>query len=380
MKIIYIIDRLIEAGTQRHLYQLAIELKKKKHDIQIVCLEEKGPLAQSLEDKNITVTEFNTGAVYKPDSIKKLLLLAQLLKSQKPDLVQTFLLKANLMGIVAARLARVPIILSSRRSLGYDFKKSHYVMLRLLDRLTTATLVNSLAIKEITKSKENITTDKLTIIYNGVDVNQFDVPKNSSLKQELAIPETAPVIGMVANIRPVKGYEYLFSAMEKVAEQNPAAHCLVVGNVHDNSGYFQRLKTQAEGKGIWSRFRVLQGYKDIPQALSIIDVAVLSSISEGFSNTLLEYMAAGKPIIATRVGGNPEAIKHGRTGFLVPPGDATALADGINQILSNDSFAQSLADNARIRVNREFSLDGMASAHEQYYLNLLTKFQGTKNE
>ncbi len=367
MNIVYIIDRLFDAGTQRHLCQLAGGIHKMGHRVHIVCLEDEGPQARQLREQGIRVTAMHTAAIYTPDSLKKLFVLVRLLRAERPDIVQTFLLKANLMGTVAAHLARVPVVLSTRRSLGYDFKPSHYFMLKLLDGFVAATLTNSDAIRETTIDKEGISPRKLFTIHNGIDGRAFARKENSLLKRQLNIPVDTVVIGTVANIRPVKGYQYLFLSLAQIVKKHPNTLCLVVGNVDNHRAYFEDLEALAERLGLRSNIRFLHGWKDIPGILSLVDIAVLPSISEGFSNTLLEYMAARKPIVATRVGGNPEAVVHGHSGLLVPPKNADKMARAILRLMGNAKLARTIAVNAEARVATHFSLKSMLERHRQFY-------------
>jgi L-malate glycosyltransferase len=373
MKIIYIIDKLVKAGTQNHLYQLAKSFHRSGYDIQIVSLEKNNDYVEKqFESANIKLIKFDSRAFYSPDSLKKIRILANFLRDEKPDIVETYLLKANLMGTLGAKMAGVPVILSTRRNMGYDNKLHHVILLNLLDWFTTATVVNSQAIADITRKQEKIPLKKIYRIYNGVDTDKFSESENDLSEQDFNLPADVPVIGIVANIREVKGYEYLFHAMARVLK-NQRAHLLVVGNIYNGNDYFLKIKELASNLNISQNITFKDNCKNIPKILNSIDIAVLSSVSEGFSNTLLEYMAAKKAIVATRVGGNSEAIIHEKSGLLVPAKNEKALAAAIIRLLENKRMAEKLADHARKRVIEKFSLAVMFDNYQKLYQMFLEK-------
>lgn len=371
MKIIYVLDSLINAGVQHHVYRLALGLAD-KNTIKIICLEKKGLLATQLEDQGIEVVEMDTQAVYKLDSILKIFKLAKLFKNWQPDVVQTFLFKANIMGVIAAWLAGVKVILSGRTNMGYATKTSHYIALKLLDFLTTGTVICSKAIMKNTAKKGKIPWKKLFLIYNGVDPAVFSISKNNQLKSELGIPVNKKIVGIVANIRPVKGYDFFTSAAEKVLKQHPNTHFLVIGNVHDNIDYYNKIKRQIVDNNMLHNFTFLHSCKIIPDVLQIMDITVLSSLSEGFSITLLEYMAAEKPIVVTDVGGNGEAIVSNQSGVLVRSANDHLLSEAIINIINDPQLGNKLAKNARKRVVEKFSLDVIFKEHIKLYQQLLS--------
>ena len=373
MKIIYIIDKLVKAGTQNHLYQLAKSFHRSGYDIQIVSLEKNNDYVEKqFESANIKLIKFDSRAFYSPDSLKKIRILANFLRDEKPDIVETYLLKANLMGTLGAKMAGVPVILSTRRNMGYDNKLHHVILLNLLDWFTTATVVNSQAIADITRKQEKIPLKKIYRIYNGVDTDKFSESESDLSEQDFNLPADVPVIGIVANIREVKGYEYLFHAMARVLK-NQRAHLLVVGNIYNGNDYFLKIKELASNLNISQNITFKDNCKNIPKILNSIDIAVLSSVSEGFSNTLLEYMAAKKAIVATRVGGNSEAIIHEKSGLLVPAKNEKALAAAIIRLLENKRMAEKLADHARKRVIEKFSLAVMFDNYQKLYQMFLEK-------
>ena len=380
MKIVCIIDNFLRAGTQLHLQRLVVELSKRGHVIHLVSLEGGGDLAPEFERTGVAITLLKTGAYYRRNTLPVIFQLAERLRQIKPDIVHTFLLKANLVGPAAAGMAGVPVVLTSRRSLGYNLKPNHLQMLGFIEQNWTDGIVaNAKAIADITVDREGVLREQIHVIPNGIDPNQFQKPPDQTFCTNLGIPPSVQVIGCVANIRPVKGYEYLLTAFAKVVWQYSKMHLLIVGNAAGNADYLKILEAQAAELGISQKMTIWQDCTDIPSALALIDIAVLSSTSEGMSNALLEYMAAEKPIIATSVGGNPEVIENGVSGLLVPPKDSIALAASISCLLSDDALAQNLGVSAQNRAQKYFALSIMLDRHEQLYQKLLTQKGDEKN-
>jgi len=373
MRITYVIDHLKRAGTQQHVCQLTRELYKLGHQVQLICLEDKGDMAPELEELGVPIIAIGMGTIYKPQSLLKLRKLYQVIKSHHPEVLQTFLFKANVMGILAAGLARVPVILSSRRSLGYDSKVRRNLLLKIINPMTSGILVNSEAIRQTTIQQENSLPDKIHTIYNGIDCQPFDIPTSQETKLQLKIPREAPVIGIVANIRPVKGLEYLLEAMSTVTSETPSAHLVIVGNVYDNGEYHQSLLQKTKELDLIERVHFVHHCRNIPKIISTFDIAVLSSISEGFSNSVLEYMSAKKAIVVTKVGGNQEAIQHGESGVWVQPADAQALAAGILSLIQDPQKALKMGENASLRVQEHFTLKAMTCEYIRVYRSFLTR-------
>ena len=150
----------------------------------------------------------------------------------------------------------------------------------------------------------------------------IETDMTAALKKRLGIHPESPVVGMVANVREIKGHSYLLQAASIIHRSNPNAQFLMVGYDMKKSAFtIAGLKRQGEEMGIYQNLHFLGGREDVADLISIFDVAVLASLSEGFSNVILEYMASSKPVVATEVGGNPEIVVHGETGLLVPPAD-----------------------------------------------------------
>jgi len=378
IKNLYVIGTLDLGGAEHQLVALAKGLDRARFLPVVYCLTATGPLLPELTRAGIQVKCFGLrGLTVRRNPILVARRLADFLislKKERPDIVHGFLFHAYILGSFAARLAGVPMVIASRRSLGlFKERKLHYRLLeRLANRMTDLIIANSVAVREDVSRQEKVPSSKVRVIYNGIDPSLFEIPADLGLRASLGFRKGVKVIGVIANLIHYKGHRFLLQACPEVKAKCPDVRFLLIGD-----GLLRgELETMAEELGVREEVIFLGSRNDIPALLSIIDVFVLPSLEEGFSNAILEAMAAGKPVVATRVGGVPEAVIHGKTGLLVPPKDPQALADAIIGILSDPQQAEEMGKAGRERVKKEFSLDRMIREMERLYEELLTrKFQ-----
>ena len=214
------------------------------------------------------------------------------------------------------------------------------------------------------------------MIRNGLDLARFTPGSDaSSLRRELGLPDGVPLIAMLSRLSRLKGVEDFLDAAATVAARFKEARFLVIGgNINpDGSGYRRELEERAARLGLQQRV-LFTGFRlDVPRLLSAVTMSVLPSLSEGLSNTILESMAAGAPVVATRVGGSAEALEDGVDGLLVPPRDPAALSRAITWVLEHPEAARELGRRARARVAEEFSLQRMIRETECLYARLLER-------
>jgi glycosyltransferase involved in cell wall biosynthesis len=228
--------------------------------------------------------------------------------------------------------------------------------------------------------EEGFRAEKIVVIRNGIDVNRFlGRGDGARIRHELGLPAGVPLVAVLSRLHQLKGLEYFLEAAAEVGRRVPSARFLVVGDrmtvrggeVVSENAYRAELEEYARRLGLEGRVAFTGFRLDVPELLSEVSVSVLPSLSEGLSNTILESMAAGVPVVATTVGGNPEAVDNGVTGLLVPPRDARALAGAIASLLENPGLSRGLGEAARRRVAERFSLDVMVRQTELLYQELL---------
>lgn len=373
VKIVYIIGTLDFGGSERQLIRLVIGLDRSRFHPVVCCLSRRGPLADELAQHGVKVeiVSFRGLTILRdlPQVILRFRRLVLLFREEKPDILHGFLFWAYILGTYAAKLASVPIVLASRRGLGH-FKadKPHYLFLeRLANRLTDLIVANAEAVKQDVLRQELVEPSKVRVVYNGIDPSPYVLTADPALRASLGVPEAARVVGVVANLIPYKGHRDFLHACRAIRQRQAGITFLLIGDGPCRGA----LEGLARELGLEKDVRFLGTRRDIPQLLALMDVVVLPSLEEGFPNAILEAMAAGKPVVATRVGGVPEAVIHGETGLLIPPRDPQALADAILLLLADRPLADAMGRAGRDRVAKNFGLDRMIRETEALYEELL---------
>ena len=220
--------------------------------------------------------------------------------------------------------------------------------------------------------KAGLPEDKVELIYNAVDTNLSSIRGDPEwLRQKFGLPPASVICTAVGRLVPVKGYDVLVSAMQRIASQIPQLICLIVGEGESK----EELATQIQEAGLEDRVH-LAGYYDRENAMSILkssDIFVMPSRYEGTPIALLEAAALARPILASATGGIPELVQHEEHAFLVPPGDPAALAQGLMMLSLDRSYARSLGENAQRRIQQKFNLDSQVNATWQAYQRALDK-------
>ncbi len=365
--ILYFITELNIGGAERALARLLAHLDHDRFAPIVACLYGgDGPLADEIRGQSIPVVDLGMTAKWRWDALWR---FYRLLRQERPAVLHTWMFHANVLGRVLGRMASVPIIITSRRNVNVGGSAREYInrwTARLGDR---AIAVCKLA-RQVEIHRTGVSSEHVVTIYNGVDAGQFSGPSPQAVAQILKffrIPTDAPLVGSVGRFRPQKGYADLLMAMRHVREHVPTARLLLVGGgeLHDD------LAAKALSLGVDDivTFAGMRG--DVPEILGTLDVFVLPSLWEGMPNAVLEAMAAGLPVVATAVGGTPEAVVDGVTGLLVCPSDPAALAEAILHLLDNPDLRQQMGQAGRKRVLQHFSVERMVEQTQNLYDQLL---------
>ena len=323
----------------------------------ILCLTTSGD-SQQLLRRPVDIVELN-----KPDgnSFRFIGRLSHVLKELKPDVVHTRNW-SGLDGIIAARLAGIRNIVHGEHGWGVEDVDGLKIKRVLIRRLLSPwarefTCVSKQMVGWLNKNI-HIPPGRITQIYNGIECRRYQPASDSEKKQirtDLGINQDQFVIGIVGRMDPVKDHSTLFEAFRQIREEIPKAILLVVGD-----GPHRNILEGLSGEGVI----FLGNRKDVAQILKALDVFVLSSLNEGISNTILEAMASGLPVIATEVGGNPELVEHNRTGFLVPAKMPLAISNAIKHYAADIALRQTHGKAGRQRVADQFSIRNMVSSYE----------------
>jgi len=368
LTILFITDVFdIMAGAERNLSYIIRNLDATKFRPILCCLRG-GPLAESLREQGISVIDLDVKRIYSPRSFPKISYLLRLVRKEGVRLIVTYHESSDFLGFMISKIVGIPII-SSKRDMGYSLKRHHVLAYRILERSFDAIIAVSDAVKTEVAKRDWVPDSKIFTIYNGLDAKEFTKTVDiESKKRKLGIKTDGHVVGIIAGLRRIKGIRYFLEAAAVVIKEEKDAQFLIVGNDPGEPGSTQKDLEELSSKlGISSHVFFLGRRKCVSEILSIMDVSVICSLSEGFSNTILESMAAGKPVVATNVGGNQEAVIHGKTGYLVPPADPLALGKAIILLLKNRTLAHNMGRAAQRSVQSKFSLDGMIQDNQDLY-------------
>jgi len=349
-------------GTETHILELASRIDRSRYDVTVCCLKAAGCVADELRARGVRVVSLNgTG---KLDALV-LFRLWRLLREERPDVIQAFLFRANMAARLLGRVTKAFPVISSY----HDEVVSEGWFIRALDRLTfgwSHTIVCcSEAVRRSVSSQVCARPARYTIIPFGLDPQQFN-PSGAAARQELGLRQDLPVLGTVCRlVEPKKGLSVLLQAMAEMRrrEGSPLCQILIVGDGPARS----MLQTMSERLGIapWVVFAGCR--RDIPRVLPLLHGFVMPSLYEGFGIAILEAMASGKPVVATTVGGIPEFVKHGETGWLVEPGNPLALAEAMTSLLTDQESARRMGGRARDFVREHFGIATVVRRHEQVY-------------
>lgn len=293
--------------------------------------------------------------------------LWRLIRRRRPDVVHLFLPAAYLVGGACALLAGHRAVIMSRRNLN-RYQRKHPVLAwleRRLHRRVAAALGNSRAVvAEL--AAEGVPRGRLGLIYNGVDLDAFAaLPPREAVRAALGVDRGTLVVTTPANLLPYKGHADVLAALARIASELPRDWVLICPGRDDGAG--PALRTAARRLGLADRVRWLGLRDDVPALLGASDLGVLVSHEEGFSNGVLEGMAAGLPMIVSDVGGNAEAVEHGVSGWVVPPRDPAALAAALLALARDPALRQRLGEAARARVAERFGLETCVLRYRRLY-------------
>ena len=367
--LLFVIDCLNIGGTEKQLIELIGRLDRKKFALHLVCLRS-SEYQQKLElDCDLVVLELPK--LVSISGLRKLLSLSKYIRSRDIQVVQTFFIDANIVGTIAARLAGASVVISSRREMVYWYTPMIMLSFRVLKHFTTRYLANSGNVRDYVSVKEGIPKDRIDVLYNGIDLSRFSASKDGrqfEIRKEIGAAPGVPIVGIVSNLnRPVKRVDVFLMAAAEVLERGLDAVFVIVGE-----GY---LKEQLEGMGkalgIAGRLHFIGSKEDVVPYMQSFSIAVNSSESEGFSNAVLEYMACGVPVVATKFGGSSEAVVHGETGLLVEPNNHMEMAGAIIELLKDSQKAKKMGEHGRARVEGNFSFEVVVERQQRYYADVL---------
>lgn len=385
VRLLKVMTLFAAGGTEGQVLNLVRRIDRTCFDLQFACLRKWGHFLEEIEQRNIPVTEYRVRSFYTPWLALQQLRLAAQLRRQRIQIVHSYNFYSNVFAIPAAKLAGVPVIIASIRDQGVYLTRMQKLVQKLVCRLADHILVNAVSIRDWLL-EEGYQARKISVIRNGIDLDRFHRTGNrSGLRAEWGLPEQAPLVLMLSRLNPQKGVDDFIKAAAMVKLQLPHVRFLIIGErlrlhkgvFEQDAGYHNYLRQLCVNLGVADSV-VFTGHRsDVPEFLAEGAVSVLPSQSEGLSNTLLESMAAGLPIVTTRVGGNAELVEDGVNGILVPPQSPATLAQAIIRILSDPALAHRFSVESRARACRFFSMERMVQDTLDLYATQLLRSKGS---
>lgn len=354
-------------GTERQTLEFLRRMDRRRFRPHLGCLRSVTPALAATSP--CPVVGFDLPRLRSPRLLKAFAGFVRYCRRHQIRVVHTFNPDSNFIGTLWARLAGLPVVVSSRRNIGWWQTPGDVARLRFLRRFTTHYLANSTAAAAVCRGSERVAARLISVIPNGVDAAEYrrrDPEGARSLKQSWGFPPDAFVVGAVGNLREVKNHSFFIRAAQRLHQQRPQTRFVVVGE----GPLRAQLEREIEAAGLSQKFVLAGTTPDVPQTLAAFDVAVLCSHSESLSNAILEYMAAGLPVVASRVGGITDALKDGVTGLLYPVDDMPLFLAALHRLCDDEDLRRRLGDAASAHVEEHFTWSAVMDRTESLYESL----------
>lgn len=373
INVLYIIHSLTWGGAENQVVTLAPALSRGRYTIHVCCLQREGVQADALRARGIQVVSLNMRLRYWPIAVYRLF---RLIGRLKPKIVHTHLYDAGIWGRLVGKLAGVPVILTTEVGMTVWKKRHHLLLERFVNRFTDKMIAVSEDIRQRRIRLEGVSPEKLITIPAAVEVERFSrTSSRERVRKELDLDPSSPVIGTVARLAAAKRLDLLLEAARIVRETVPHARFLLVGD----GSLREELESRAVQLDLSPEYvRFLGNRQDVAEFLPAIDIFALSSEREGLPVSMLEAMAASKPVVATQVGGIPQVVQDGHNGLLVPPRDPVGLAKAIITLIENKTLRESVAREGYRTVEARFSTDAIGREIIALYDDLLEKKEGKR--
>lgn len=365
-RIVLLTDCLADlaGGAEKQIYELAKGLDKSLYDVFVVSLDTWGEAPRDvIEAAGSQLHVFKVVRVYGLSGLRQGIRFKKFLKDNNIDVLLTYHFSSDMWGTFWGHLAGVKTIISNRRDMGFWRNNFHVLAYKLMNNWVNKIVVVSDSIKSMVMTTEKIKDACVEVIYNGVHLPVPSAKSPSGIRSNLGLKAADIVIMHVANLKPIKGHQYLLEAFAHVIAEFPQCKLVLIGK--DEMG--GKVQEQAKSLNILEHVLFLGKQDNVPELLEAADICVLPSLSEGMSNSILEYMAAGKPVIATNVGGNPELINDAYNGCLVDKANAAQLKEALKALVRDKETREKMGRNGRHLVEKEFAMPAMVKQYERLF-------------
>lgn len=364
MKALFLCQNLGVGGAEELILGASTALPSIGVETGVVALTRRGSIADEIATAGVPV-QLATGQPG-PRDPAAFMRLVRLLQRERPDVVHTFLITAGIYGRMAAFMAGVPLVLAAEQNVYQQKPKRHALLERALAARTYRVVACCDVVGQFYQRQVGVPPSKVTVVYNAVRFGARPrLEDRAPARVALGLPEDALVLGTLGRLTEQKGQRALLQAVAQLAKQHPNLLLFLagVGPLRED------LEAEAGQLGITDRVRFLGLRRDRENLYAALDIFVLPSRWEGLSLALVEAMGAGRAVVATSVGGNPEVVIDGHTGLLVPPSDTTALTDALGHLISNPDqrivLGEAAANEARTRFSIEEHVSQLAALYRQ---------------
>jgi len=366
--VLHLITDFEIGGTERQAVELLKRLSIDRYNVRLAALRKEGPLYSEIADRFPEISEFPLDSFYDSNALRQLMRLRSMIRREQIKILHAHDFYAGMIGATAARLAGSKVkVIVCQRHLRLSDRRAHLWGTRYINRLSDCVLVNSEAIRDCIIADGISQPEKIVVIRNGLRSISENRNTRFSLHDQLGLTRETRIIGMVANFLLVKGHRYFVESASLVAKSESNVHFVLVGD----GPLRNEIGDQAAQLGIDDRLHLLGHRSDAASIVASFHIAVLSSLREGLPNAVLEAMACGVPVVATAVGGTPELITDGETGYLVPPANAAEMARRILFALKNTEKTARMASNGQKTITARFGMARMVESVEKLYDELL---------
>ena len=353
--VISVLDRM--GGAEKNLFDIVCHLDKRQFQPHVITFQH-GAVAEALAKKGIEVIECPVTSLLGRAALQYAFMARRYIRRQGIDIIVTYHHDADIWGLFLSVLAGGLPVVSSRRDMGYQLDLRHVWFYRLFNRCFSRAITVSDAVKNELIRNQWCPSEKLVTIHNGLVPEPYRRRKRThEIREELGLSADQPVIGSVASFRPIKGQLFLVEAMKLLVADYPKVRVVCTG--YNDTDYYRQVVQRVHELGLAGHFIFTGARTDIPDLLPIFDIFVISSVNEGFSNAIIEAMAAGSVVVASNSGGNPESVEDTRTGLLFKACDSQSLSEKLRILLDNPQLRCTMGQRAQTEVRNNFHLEKM---------------------
>jgi L-malate glycosyltransferase len=372
IRVVFVIDNMRLGGTELNAVRTAERLDRERFDLSVVCLNGEGPLTARYAAMGVPIETMQLRSFYGPSMVASGWRFVRYLRRERVDVVHAHDVYSNIFVTAWARLAGVPVVIASRRW-WHSFPNRRLQMgSRWAFSRASAVLANSTQVARSVAEEGRVPAEKVWTITNFADDGAFDqmpVDQVTRLRRSWNAPDGAVIIGCVARFDPVKDHEGLLRAFALLRARDLRTFLVLVGD-GETRPMLESLVAELGLSGSVHFAGELRGGGNHHRGL---DISVLASTSEGFPNTLVEAMAAGKPVVSTAVGGSIDAVIDGETGFLVPPSDPEAMAQALFRLSASAELRARFGGEGRVRASTSYDASSVVGGLQDMYDQLLTR-------